>query len=318
MGCVVKFPVDASKAYYSVIAAGVQLPPQSISVPFSLIVSGKHGNELVPGWLLESSPYTILRNEEKFKKRRMAKRHDFYCGWQIIRPTIVDACRELRDIFIGEKLKITSGQSSGQDSSEILTSKDIIHLGENYITQRGLEVGIKSYTTMIHRYALHGLMEILDGKQIEDIRIVLRNMLGEKFKIKIQSPSQDTSSWPLMPWEDVSHGNSKEVLDHKMRTLQYELSAILGDYPRNKSEEETGIFCLEKLISLENFHAAQVLRSKSRDDKRGMKTIPGYADAHVLVESDNIVKLAEQNAVVVSQKCRSIIRILSQNICSKL
>lgn len=307
-----------SKAYYSVIAAGVQLPPQSISVPFSLIVSGKHGNEIVPGWVLESSPYTILRNEEKYKKRRKAKRHDFYCGWQIIRPTIIDACREMRDILVDEKLKFKSGQRSGQDSSEILTAKDIIQLGNNYITQRGLDVGIKAYTAMIHRYALYGLMDVLYDKEFEDIRTVLQRVIGEKNKVHIQNPSHDSSRWPSMPWEDVSYENPKLLLDHKMNLLQYELSSILDGHPRRRSKEEIGIFCLEKLISLENSHAAKVLRSKVRDDERGIATVPGYAKVHIMAESDSIIKLAEQNAVMISQKSRSIIKTISKNVSSKL
>lgn len=318
MGCVVKFPVDVSRAYYSVIAAGVQLPPQSISVPFSLIVSGKYGNEIVPGWVLESSPYTILRNEEKYKKRRKAERHDFYCGWQIIRPTIIDACREIRDILVDEKLKLKSGQCSGQDSSEILTAKDIIQLGNNYITQRGLEVGIKAYTSMIRRYALYGLMDVLYDKEIEDIRTVLQRVLVEENKVNVQNPSHDLSRWPSMPWEDVSYENPKLLLDHKLHVLQYELSSILDGHLRNRSKEDIGIFCLEKLISLENSHAAKVLRSKTRDDERGKATVPGYAKVHIMAESDGIIKLAEQNAVMISQKCRSIIKTMSKNVSSKL
>lgn len=317
LGCVIKFPVDVSKAYYSVIAAGVQLPPQSISVPFSLIVSGERGNELVPGWVLESSPYTILRNEEKYKKRRNAKRHDFYCGWQIIRPTIVDACREMRDILVVEKQKFKSFRLSGQKSSEILITKDIIQLGDNYVTQRGIEVGIKAYTTLVHRYALHGLMDVLYDKHIEDIRTVLHKVLGGKNKVQKIS-SHDTSRWPSMPWEDASHGNPKLELEHKIHVLQHELSSILDGYPGNRSGEDIGIFCLEKLISLEKNHATNVLRSKIRDDKRGIKTVPGYAEVHVMAESDSIIKLAEENAAVVSEKCRSIIKTISQNICSKL
>ena len=37
LGCVIKFPVNLTCAPYSIVAAGVQLPPQRIMFPFSLI-----------------------------------------------------------------------------------------------------------------------------------------------------------------------------------------------------------------------------------------------------------------------------------------
>ncbi|KAL7528325.1 hypothetical protein ACHAXR_002381, partial [Thalassiosira sp. AJA248-18] len=60
LGSVIKFPVDLTSAPYSIIAAGVQLPPQRITLPFSLITDGPGGmNQLTPGWLLHYSPYTV-------------------------------------------------------------------------------------------------------------------------------------------------------------------------------------------------------------------------------------------------------------------
>lgn len=298
--------MDLSKSYYSIIAAGVILPPQSVSIPFSLIVSGVHGNELVPGWLLESSPYTILRNEEKFKTRRKAKHHDFYCSWQIVRPTIIDACIEIRDILQVEAANMTS-----PDSHRILTKQNITQLGENYITERGLHIGIKGYTNLIHRYALSGLLEKIYGEITDDVLSMFRGLIVREEKGEFRCSAQVASVWPIMPWEDKSFLDPRAVLDHKIKVFQDEVSSILGKNRMNHFSAEDCIKCLEKLMTLENDHAAQVLSSKSRDDKRGIAIIPAYAAAHISAEHDSIVKLAYAEAEKICQKCKTMIQVLS-------
>ena len=140
---------------YTMIAAGVNLPPQSIFMPFSLILSSSlysatGRNEMVSRWLLHSSPYTILRNEEKFRTR-----HDFYCGWSIIRPTIIDACVDCRNYLINIK---SGGNSS---SNGFYDEKHIPMIGKNIMTERGRKVGISAYSDLIQRYALKGLLSHL-------------------------------------------------------------------------------------------------------------------------------------------------------------
>jgi len=307
LGSVIKFPVDLSKSFYSVVAAGVQLPPQSVSMPFSLIMTGGNVgngmNEIVPGWLLQSSPYTILRSEEKFKSRRKAKCHDFYCGWKIIRPTIVDACMHARNLLVSCK---QSGVSAGEtsDSKRIFTENDIIQIGKNYMTIRGIDVGIKAYTDLIQRYALDGLLELLHNSagidKIED--------LYKKAAVSFE-PDANTAaiSWPLLPWEEASHDNNARLFLHKLYIMSKELPSIAGNDADELQFSVTCIKSMKKLIELENHHAAQVLRSKKRDDKRGEQTIPGYAISHDRAEDDAVVLLAQKRAKEINSKCNEVI-----------
>ena len=358
LGCVIKFPVDLSKAFYSVVAAGVQLPPQSVAMPFSLIMAGSGSgsgagdiagdiaagmNEIVPGWLLHSSPYTILRSEEKFKNRRKAKRHDFYCGWNIIRPSTVDSCRRVRNLLLSVKswsmtatttsntsnTGTAAGQSSDSNSTAatttFFTEKDMIQLGKNYMTTRGLNVGIDAYTNMIQRYALEGLFEQFNGgASFDAIEQAYLNAATAAGGFSAEPKAEEIEiAWPILPWEEESHNSASKLLEHKLQVLSLELSSIVivdhADPSKIKMPfAEVCIKCFKKFIEIESHHAKQVLRSKQRDDKRGRQTIPGYADSHVQAEHDPVVLLAQRRSKEVVSKCNDFILQLSSEIISKL
>lgn len=329
LGCVIKFPVDLSRAFYSVVAAGVQLPPQSVAMPFSLIMAGSGDkqtngmNEIVPGWLLHSSPYTILRSEEKFKNRRKANRHDFYCGWKIIRPSTVDSCRRMRNLLLSVKswsmtaATGTSGQNSGSTTATtIYTEKDMIQLGKNYMTVRGLNIGIDAYSNLIQRYALEGLLEMFeDGTSVGVVEKSFRDAVSG-FTVGNNS---DEVSWPVLPWEEESLHIPSKLLEHKLHMLSLEMSSIV-DHKDDKSIPfaETCKKCFKKLIQLELHHSKQVFKSKQRDDKRGQQTVPGYIDYHVLAENDPVVLLAQRRTKEVISKCNDLILQLSSEMTSRL
>lgn len=316
LGSVIKFPVDLSRCYYSVVAAGVQLPPQSIGMPFSLIMSGNGNdgmNEIVPGWLLHSSPYTILRSEEKFKKRRKAKRHDYYCGWSIIRPGTVDACIDARKML--NKVKMLA-QSAGESpkANTIYTEKDVLELGKNYMTARGLQVGIKAYTHVIQRYALSGLLELFcTGISMEKIQQVMMTRT-QSYNVKEDNVGDSCRiiSWPILPWEESSHGENDMMTIHKMKVLSLELPAILGGEFK-RSFADSCIACLNKLCELEMDHASQVFKSKKRDDQRGIETVPGYRDAHVAAGEDPVVQLAQNQAQRTVNDCKRFMASLQES-----
>jgi hypothetical protein len=61
------------------MAAGTTVEQQRISMPFSLLVDVNSETEIIPVWLLQSSPYTLTRNAQKYDvNRRKATHHKFY------------------------------------------------------------------------------------------------------------------------------------------------------------------------------------------------------------------------------------------------
>ena len=295
LGCVIKFPVDLTSAPYSIIAAGVQLPPQRIKLPFSLITDGPGGmNQLTPGWLLHYSPYTIARSEVKFANRRTAKRHDFYTGWKILRAGVMDLLVDARDALLfpkAESTKVFKGE------------KAIVGLGANQLTEKGRQIGIRAYTDAIHRYALRGLLqrlvELCSSQKGVTLEEALRHVGLDSAAGTSQSDtvltSQSVVDWPVLPWNEASHSDPVALWKHQHSILMKELPSIVSTGSDVLSQ------LLKKCLELENDHAVRVFKSKSRDDARGAATVPGYKDVHIAAAEDSVVLAAKEEADAVKK-----------------
>jgi NDP-sugar pyrophosphorylase family protein len=300
LGCVIKFPVDLTSAPYSIIAAGVQLPPQRIGMPFSLITDGPGGmNQLTPGWLLHYSPYTIARSEVKFANRRTAKRHDFYTGWKILRAGVMDMLVDARDALLVPKVesgKVFKGE------------KAIVGLGANQLTEKGRQIGIRAYTDALQRYALRGLLarlvDLVNSQKgltlVEALHHVgLDGVAASQSTGDAVAPSKPVVDWPVLPWNEASHGDPEALWKHQHSILMKEMPSMVRN---GKNGNDTLTQLLQKCIALENDHAVRVYKSKSRDDVRGAATVPGYKDVHIAAEKDSVVLAAKEEAAMVQKE----------------
>ncbi len=147
-----KYPLNLEESPYSIIATGVDMAPQKISFPFSLIntpsrsyesVSPGH-TELFPGWVLSNNMYALMRNRAKFRKRNRARRSNIPV--EIFRPIIVDMMIRARDRLM-----------LAPEGKPIYTAKDIEGLGKNFITRRSCRTGIEAYNLFVEYYALAAL-----------------------------------------------------------------------------------------------------------------------------------------------------------------
>jgi len=267
-------------------------------------------NEIVPGWILKSSPYTIVRSEVKFKNRRKAKRHGFYCGWMIIRPTIVDSCVEARNL-----LKAVAKKQDQVGADLVYTESQLPQLGSNYMTERGRKLGIDTYTNLILRYVLQGLLQQVILLQANG-KVKSRNELKNRLEALLQKPSSnkmiavtthDKASWPLMPWEEELN-DLESLWDH-----QRQRSILQLEIPYIAVGGEASIFThlkvlLGKLVSLEQSHAAQVYKSKQRDDLRGTSIIPDYRSVHTMAEDDDVIKLTNTRTKDTVERVTDVLR----------
>jgi hypothetical protein len=330
LGCVIKFPVDLSSSPYSIIAAGVQLPPQRIAFPFSLITDGPGGmNQLTPGWLLHYSPYTIARSEVKFANRRTAKRHDFYTGWKILRAGVMDMITNARDALeLAGRMR--EGGEGGGDAGKVApyrTDRAVPGLGANQLTEQGRSIGVRAYNFALHRYALRGFLDrlvtlVIDAKG----RLASTEALGSVglgggilsratnvVVVAPSSPTRSTVNWPILPWNEASHSNADESWEHQRRTLLRELPSILlgvaggdGKEMANGGYDPILSVLLRRCVELEDDHARRVYDSKSRDDVRGAATVPGYGDVHVNAERDPVVLMTRKEADNVRRDVRMV------------
>eukprot|EP00559_Dactyliosolen_fragilissimus_P008911 CAMPEP_0184860170 /NCGR_PEP_ID=MMETSP0580-20130426/5115_1 /TAXON_ID=1118495 /ORGANISM="Dactyliosolen fragilissimus" /LENGTH=547 /DNA_ID=CAMNT_0027357185 /DNA_START=434 /DNA_END=2074 /DNA_ORIENTATION=+ len=334
LGCVIQFPIDLTFSPYSVIASGVKLPPQRISMPFSLIMeSSEGGNEIVPGWVYWSSAYTIYRSEEKFRKRRKAWRHGHYTGWDIISPYIVKTCIECRNDLIHIDPNVDTDINNLKDSQKFLASqmntfynaKDMKALGRNKLTERGRKVGILAYTDLIQRYVLNKLFQkvkdILSGET--NIDIIKRLQLdGLNIRvIPVQKPELNSSRethWPRFPWEE------SDDWEFILSVLQSELPLLFASKLINKQAVKYHqlsvsdlIFLFDRLIQLEKGYSDRIYKSKARDDERGKDIIPGYKEAHNSAESDSVVKSSHLNVSRLKESVYQVTKSLEGTLRSR-
>ncbi|OEU20586.1 hypothetical protein FRACYDRAFT_234217 [Fragilariopsis cylindrus CCMP1102] len=301
LNCIVKFPIDLTLSPYSMIAAGTKLSPQRIGMPFSLIVESsvhcpaqqqkQQWNDIIPGWVIQHSPYTLIRNDKKYITRRKASRHAFYTGWNILRPSTIERCRVARSIL----------QSSIEHSIPL---QDVSGIGECRLTLRARDVGIKAYEDCIHLYALQGLMSWLDKTcskkhtrtNNDEMSSFVFRAIQDEFMTKqtttIISPvlSSTAVEWPSVPW-DVNDSSNNE--------WEYQRNILLEEFSSKevmKYDVAWLRLLLEKLQHLEYNFAERVAKSKRRDDVRGAATIPGYADNHVAAELDSVIIDAKKKA----------------------
>ena len=154
LGVNIKFPSDYSGSPYSIIATGVNALPQRVEFPFSLI--NKAGithpgvstslNEIIPGWMLSGSIYSLRRNEAKFRNRDRARRSTI--EYEVFRPEIIDMMIRARDRLV-----------SVTEMKELYLQGDIPGLGKNYLLERCRKSGIDAYNYYIEFFALGGLRE---------------------------------------------------------------------------------------------------------------------------------------------------------------
>jgi len=151
----VKFPFNIIGSPYSIIAANTKCQSQKLTFPFSLIYSGED-NETVngltfikPGWILSANPYLIERSDIKYGKRSKSKYHN--TKFPILRPSIIEmvirSLNFLKRIIDDDKIK----------NKPFITSNDVegceCILGKCCLSLKDVEIGIKSYSDLLYRYA---------------------------------------------------------------------------------------------------------------------------------------------------------------------
>lgn len=137
LGTSIKFPANYEAAPYSIIATGVCTLPQRVEFPFSLINSPSQFNtnippsynEIFPGWVLENSIYSVIRNEKKFKDRDRTGKIMSDC----LRPEIARMMSQAKRLLADLPKKA------------LYTDKELPQIGKNYMTAESRETGIAAY-----------------------------------------------------------------------------------------------------------------------------------------------------------------------------
>lgn len=154
LGVNVKFPCDFSRAPYTVVACGTNLPPQKVTFPFSLVAPPQEHfpgvppafNQISPAWMLRENVYALKRNEAKFRARNRARRNRF--DFAVFRRETVElmraAARQLSEV---------------REPKPLYTERDIPGLGKNVMTERDRVRAIEAYRFYTLYHALVALRD---------------------------------------------------------------------------------------------------------------------------------------------------------------
>jgi hypothetical protein len=171
--------------------------------------------------------------------------------------------------------------------------------------EKGKHIGIQAYTTLIQRYALHGLLQYASWNMSQDpsgqsLRAFMSDMIHpqkrhwilERDKYDIEALTDD----PSIRFQITSHSNDLSS-HYGLFILTKEYPLLSKDMDIHGKEDEFRILkiLLEKLIHLEKQWVWRIQESKRRDDIRGKDIIPDYCEYHVLTDDDAVVQLACKN-----------------------
>lgn len=139
-----------------------------------------------------------------------------------------------------------------QEEKKVYTDRDVKGLGKNYMSERSRKNGIEAYTFYIKYYALKGMT-----KMISDLL------------------------------EEGKTEEAKNVLDYDCdcERWKHELEQLKSEF------DETDVKALlRKYAEMCEKIAQDVEDSKAKDDKRGARVIPDYAEAHEAAAENSFVK----------------------------
>ncbi|PKL37360.1 MAG: hypothetical protein CVV44_17155 [Spirochaetae bacterium HGW-Spirochaetae-1] len=153
---------------------------------------------------------------------------------------------------------------------EIYTDSDIPGLGKNYLTEEKRKTGIESYELYIEYYALMRMLERITAMTAGKSATSLKGIYGD---------ATDDGQW-----------------EHARKVLA-------GEGYTGRSVKDNLIRLMEILESV----SADTYRSKERDDIRGGKIIPDYADVNTLAGNDSFIKETIEETVELKERIQSII-----------
>lgn len=289
----IKFPGNFTEAPYSILATSVVALPERVKMPFSLIntpsvqIPGLSPEymEIFPASVWSDNAYKPMRDEGKYAARDHAKRHHLGMNdlqrypYEILRPSVVNAMIRARETL--EKvdpvrkatvtyIKEETGDffAPGERTVQYYTEEQIPEIGKNFMTEKSRVNGIEAYNFMIQYYALKGLLAEV-RKRIDSGRV-------KEVAPLLTTPSND------LRWE------------HERRVLISESPHLFEPrerIPREEQEQVSKISALLLLLpGMQEELAKRVQASKEKDDKRGVRILDDYEEAHTPADRDKFVK----------------------------
>jgi hypothetical protein len=141
----VSFPGNYTESPWSLVATDVHLPPQKVSMPFSLFVKNGDGVKILPGWMIGYNAYALSRNSQKFKSRNKCRRQTLQLEFleKKTLKMVVRAYKALKSV----KIKLE------------YTSRDVEGLGQSLLTEVDRQKALSFYYQILERAFYQNVMD---------------------------------------------------------------------------------------------------------------------------------------------------------------
>ncbi|MCX8037931.1 MAG: DUF4954 family protein [Candidatus Sumerlaeia bacterium] len=257
LGVNVKFPANFSAAPYTIIATGLTLLPQKLEFPFSLINSPNRFYEGISPAYNEILPGWVLRENLYALARNETK----YRERNRARKCDIEFAvlrPETIDMVIEARQRLMDApkKEPGKSGDPVVyLEKDIPGLGKNYLLEASRIEGIEAYTFALRFYALRAFYQrLLESGAAERGRAAMESVLTDE---------ADSLNWA------------------------HALDVLAREFPKCSIQD-----LLELWVTLHRQYAEGIRLSKARDDERGTRIIPDYAQIHPPADKDKTVMRA--------------------------
>jgi hypothetical protein len=204
LGASIKFPANLALAPYTLVSSSVEIPPQKIELPFSLLTkTNDELNEIVPGWVWRHNRYMLKRNQIKYQTRNKSTK---ILDTDFLRPQIIDCA--LHGLNILKSIK--------QKRIELYENKETI--GQNILTPHNLDEGIQTYKDIVEFYCLRSFYDLYKNNNLK--RKSLENLL---------KTTDARTNWQHAKKhfkEFVEPTDSNDILELYLKRLKDELSSV--------------------------------------------------------------------------------------------
>jgi hypothetical protein len=178
----------------------------------------------------------------------------------------------LRPDIIDLMIEARKRLSSVAQVKEIYTDKEVKGIGKNYLSEESRKGGIEAYAFYIKYYALKGL-------KTKAVKLV-----AEKKSKEVAGILDAKSDCPR--WEHERRVLLQEFTERDVKALLKQFSEMTEQIARD------------------------VETSKEKDDKRGVRVIPDYAEAHEAAKDNSFVKQTWIETETVKKEIQELIKKL--------
>jgi hypothetical protein len=285
-------------ASFTLIAKGDYPAELNIPLPFSLVNNNvsKDRLEIMPAFWWMYNMYALARNTWKFQTRDKRKTKIQNIEFDSLAPDSIEEifnARKLLEIWTA-KAELLKRSISPSEKTE----KELIDIGKKLLTGEKLDLevfgeniekskrrikilnvlkGYKSYTEMLHYYAVKNIIEFFKRNPDADFSGMCKELAGVREKTWVNIGGQlvlekdldklrnDIGSGKLNSWEDIHNRYNDLWKGYKLSKQKHAFAVLLEIFNTEKLTIGQFKSALDEAVRIQEYICSQVYLSRKKD-----------------------------------------------------